>query len=175
MPEWEPLCFAPVVSFRKHWTFGKYMQELLGELGRLVIGSVPTMILFLILVFAYHFILYRPLVRVRAERYKRTKGAVDQAMAAITAADVKSQEYDAKLRAARVELQRAHEAKLHTWQSERDSALASARLLAKDRVDLAKKEIEAQTEAARRHLEAGVGQLARQIREAVLPTVGSAR
>ena len=151
------------------------MQELLGELGHLLIGSVPTMILFLILVFAYHFILYRPLVRVRAKRYERTKGAIERAMAAITAADVKSQEYDAKLRAARVEMQVSREEKLHTWQAERESALASARLLAKDRVALAKKEMDEQTLAARLHLDGGIEQLARQIREAVLPAVGSAR
>jgi|SRR5579875_1738143 len=151
------------------------MQELLRELGQLVLGSVPTMILFLILVAAYHFILYRPLVRVRAERYKRTKGAVERAMAAIAAADVKSQEYEARLRAARAQIQHAREAQLQRWNAERESALASARLLAQDRLEAARKEIAAQTEAARRQLQAGVGVLADQIMEAVLPGVESAR
>uniref|UniRef100_A0A7V4XU73 Uncharacterized protein n=1 Tax=Acidobacterium capsulatum TaxID=33075 RepID=A0A7V4XU73_9BACT len=151
------------------------MQELLRELGQLVLGSVPTMILFLILLGAYHFILYRPLVRVRAERYKRTKGAVERAMAAIAAADVKSQEYEAKLRAARAEIQRAREAQLQQWHAERESVLASARLLAQDRAEVARKEIAAQTEAARRQLQSGVGRLADQIMEAVLPAVESAR
>ncbi len=151
------------------------MQELLRELGQLVLGSVPTMILFLILLGAYHFILYRPLVRVRAERYKRTKGAMERAMAAIAAADVKSQEYEAKLRAARGEIQRAREVQIQQWNAERESALASARLLAQDRMEVAKREIAAQTEAARRQLQAGVGRLAHQIMEAVLPAVESAR
>lgn len=151
------------------------MQELLRELGQLVLGSVPTMILFLILLGAYHFILYRPLVRVRAERYKRTKGAVERAMAAIAAADVKSQEYEAKLRAARAEIQHAREVQLQQWNAERESVLASARLLAQDRAEAARKEIAAQTEAARRQLQSGVGRLADQIMEAVLPAVESAR
>jgi F-type H+-transporting ATPase subunit b len=151
------------------------MQELLRELGQLVLGSVPTMILFLILLGAYHFILYRPLVRVRAERYKRTKGAVERAMAAIAAADVKSQEYEAKLRAARAEIQRAREAQMQQWNAERESVLASARLLAKDRMEVARKEIASQTEAARRQLQAGVGRLADQIMEAVLPAAESTR
>ncbi|ACO31422.1 MULTISPECIES: ATP synthase F0 subunit B [Acidobacterium] len=151
------------------------MQELLRELGQLVLGSVPTMILFLILLGAYHFILYRPLVRVRAERYKRTKGAVERAMAAIAAADVKSQEYEAKLRAARAGIQHAREVQLQQWNAERESVLASARLLAQDRAEAARKEIAAQTEAARRQLQSGVGRLADQIMEAVLPAVESAR
>jgi len=151
------------------------MQELLRELGQLVLGSVPTMILFLILVGAYHFILFRPLVRIRAERYRRTQGAMERALAAIAAADVKSQEYEAKLRAARAEIYHARELQQQQWNAQREAALASARLLAQDRTEAAKKEIAGQTEAARRQLQAGVGQLANQIMQAVLPAAGSAR
>ena len=63
------------------------MQDILNDLGQLVLGSVPTMILFLFLVAAYHFILYRPLKRTRAARFDRTQGALERAHAAVAAAD----------------------------------------------------------------------------------------
>lgn len=145
------------------------MQEIFSDLGQLVLGSVPTMILFLFLVVAYHFILYRPLKRTRAERYDRTQGAVERAHAAIAAADVKSQEYEAKLRAARAEITHARELQLQQWNAERDAALASARLLAHDRAEAAKREIARQAEAAKLQLHAEIGQIVAQVQQAVLP------
>src|ERR1700739_2174860 len=83
--------------------------DLLRQLGELVLGSVPTMIIFLVLVVAYRFILYGPLVRMLAERRARTTGALEAASAAIAAADARSQEYEARLRAARAEIFRQRE------------------------------------------------------------------
>ena len=145
------------------------MQEIFYDLGQLVLGSVPTMILFLFLVVAYHYILYRPLKRTRAQRYDRTQGALERAHAAVAAADAKSQEYDAKLRAARAEASHARELQVQQWNTERDAALASARLLARDRTEAAKREIAQQTEAAKLQLQAQIGQIAAQVQEAVLP------
>lgn len=145
------------------------MQEILYDLGQLVLGSVPTMILFLFLVAAYHFILYRPLKRARRERYDRTQGAVERAHAEVGAADAKSQEYEAKLRAARAEIMHARDLQLQQWNAEREAALASARLLAHDRAEAAKREIARQAEAAKLQLHAEIGQIAAQVQEAVLP------
>ncbi len=151
------------------------MQEIIRDLGQLVLGSVPTMILFLLLVAAYHFILYRPLKRARKERFDRTQGAVERAHAAIAAADVKSQEYEAKLRAARAEINRARELKIQQWNAEREAALASARLLSHDHTEAAKREIAEQAETAKLQLQAEIGQLAAQVEQAVLPPAGSAK
>lgn len=151
------------------------MQEIFHALGQLVLGSVPTMIIFLFLVAAYHFILYRPLRRARAKRYDRTQGAVKRAHAAIAAADVKAQEYEAKLRAARAEINRARELQIQQWNAERESALASARLVAHDHTEAAKREIAQEAEVARQQLDLEIGQLAARVQEAVLPAVGSAR
>ncbi len=147
------------------------MQEIFSDLGQLVLGSVPTMILFVLLVAAYHFILYRPLRRTRSARYDLTQGALERAHAAVAAADVKSQEYEAKLRAARAEITHARELQVQKWNAERDAALASARLLAHDRADAAKREIARQAEAAKLQLQAEIGQIAAQVQEAVLPVV----
>ncbi len=145
------------------------MQEIFRDIGQLVLGSVPTMILFVVLVILYHFVLYRPLKRIRRERYNRTQGAIERANAAIAAADVKSQEYEAKLRAARAEISHARELQVQQWNVERDAALASARLLAHDRAESAKREIARESEAARSHLHAEIAQIAAQVQEAVLP------
>jgi len=145
------------------------IDELLRQLGDLVLGSVPTMILFVFLVLAYRFVLYRPLMRTLAERRERTLGALEKAHAAIAAADAKSQEYEAKLRAARAEIFHRREQRLQQWNAQRESALASAREAARERVATARASIEGEADAARRQIEASVDQLARQILRVVLP------
>jgi F-type H+-transporting ATPase subunit b len=145
------------------------MDEILRQLGDLLIGSVPTMIIFLILVLAYRFVLYGPLLRVLAERRERTSGAIERAHAAIAAADAKSQEYEAKLRAARAEIFKMREQRVQQWNAERDKALAGARLAAHEHVATARKSIEAEAAGARAQVEAAADQLAGQILQAILP------
>ena len=79
------------------------MDEILRQLAPLLIGSVPTIVIFLVLVLGYKYILYGPLLKVLAERRSRTAGAIERAEAAIAAADAKAREYEDKLRAARAE------------------------------------------------------------------------
>jgi F-type H+-transporting ATPase subunit b len=146
------------------------VNELLRQLGELVLGSVPTMIIFLILVFAYRFVLYGPLVKTLAERRARTTGAVEMAHAAIAAADAKSQEYEAKLRAARAEIFHQREQRVQQWTSQKDTALASARLAAQERVAQARTGIDAEAASAREQIENAAGQLAAQVLQAVLPS-----
>jgi F-type H+-transporting ATPase subunit b len=145
------------------------VDQLLRQLGDLMLGSVPTMIIFLVLVLSYRFVLYGPLVRTLAERRERTLGAVEKAHAAIAAADAKSQEYEAKLRAARAEIFRQRELRVQQWNAQRDSTLASARMVAHERVNVARAGIEAETAEARKQIESSVDKLAGQILKAVLP------
>jgi F-type H+-transporting ATPase subunit b len=145
------------------------MDEILRQLGDLLIGSVPTMIIFLFLVLAYRFVLYGPLLRVLAERRERTTGAIEKAHAAIAAAEAKSQEYEAKLRAARAEIFKMREQRVQQWNAERERALASTRLVAHDRVAAARTSITAEAAAARGQIEAAADQLAGQVLQAILP------
>ncbi len=125
------------------------MDEILQKVVPLLIGAVPTMLIFVFLVLAYKYILYVPLMKVLAERRSRTEGAIERANAAIAAADAKAQEYEAKLRAARAEIFRARENRVKAWAAERDSALASARHAARERVHAAKVALDAQAESSR--------------------------
>ena len=145
------------------------IDELLRQLGDLVLGSVPTMILFVLLVLAYRFMLYGPLMHTLAERRERTLGAVEKAHAAIAAADAKSQEYEAKLRAARAEIFHRRELRLQQLNAQRESALVSAREASRERVVAARAALEAEAAAARRQFESSVDQLAGQILRVVLP------
>ena len=73
------------------------MNETLHQLGGLLLGSVPTIFLFLLLVILYRFLVYGPLTRVLNKRRERTEGAIEQANAATAAAAAKTQEYEAQL------------------------------------------------------------------------------
>jgi F-type H+-transporting ATPase subunit b len=145
------------------------MDLIFKQLGDLIVGSIPTAIIFILLVVAYRVLLYGPLTRTLAERRERTQGAMQRAADAIAAADAKSQEYEARLRAARAEIFRHREQLIHHWNTERDHALASARLAAQERVRGAETALTQQTAEARRQIEGSTEQLASQILQAILP------
>ncbi len=146
------------------------MDELFRQLGDLALGSIPTLILFIVLVLAYRYILYRPLMKTRAERRERTAGALEKSKLAIGQADVKAQEYEARLRAARAEIFRAREQRIQQWTAERESAVAAARLAAQQRVHTAQDALAAQAAEARKQIEGSASQLASQVLAAVLPS-----
>ncbi|HZY72379.1 MAG TPA: hypothetical protein VFE22_04660, partial [Edaphobacter sp.] len=118
------------------------MEEILNQLGELVLGSVPTMVLFILLVIAYGLLVRRPLDRVLAERRARTTGAVEQARDAIAAAEAETTAYEEKLRNARAAIFQAREEKLKQWNAERESAIEQVRQTAQNRIRDAKQDIE---------------------------------
>ncbi|HEY1808601.1 MAG TPA: ATP synthase F0 subunit B [Acidobacteriaceae bacterium] len=149
------------------------MDELLHQIGDLALGAVPTLILFILLVLAYRYILYGRLQQVRTERRERTVGALERSRLAIAEADVRAQEYEAKLRVARAEVFRAREQRIRQWNAERESALAAARLSAQQQVHAAQTALQAQSAEARKQIEASAGQLAAQVLAAVLPSTAA--
>jgi F-type H+-transporting ATPase subunit b len=151
------------------------MDELLRQLEALAIGAIPTLVIFIALVLSYRFILYGPLMKVRAERRERTAGAMEKSHLAIAAADARTQEYEAKLRAARGEIFRRREQKMQQRNAERESALAAARLAAQQRVHEAQTALEAQAGEARKQIEVSAGQLAAQVLAAILPKAAAER
>ena len=144
-------------------------MEILNQLGGLVLGSVPTMILFVLLVIAYNVLVQGPLQKTLAERRARTTGAVEQARGAISAAEAETAVYEAKLRAARADIAGAREHRLQQWQAERDAALGAARDAAQAKIRAGRTEIEASAEAARKQIEGATAQLSDSILRAVLP------
>jgi F-type H+-transporting ATPase subunit b len=145
------------------------MQEIIQQVGTLLLGSIPTLVLFILLILAYQFLVQGPLTRTLNERRARTSGAVEEADRAIAAAEAKTADYENKLRHARAEVFRAREQRLQQWAQERESALDIARKAALKRVLEAKVGLEAEANAARKTLLASADQLAEQVVRAVMP------
>jgi F-type H+-transporting ATPase subunit b len=144
-------------------------MEILHQLGGLVLGSVPTMVFFILLVVAYGPLVRKPLDATLAERRARTTGAVERARGAIAAAEAEATAYEEKLRNARNEIMAARERRLQQWQADRDQAVETARAVAQDRVKAARQEIEGMSISARKQIEEATAQLSEQILRAVLP------
>jgi F-type H+-transporting ATPase subunit b len=144
-------------------------MEILHQLGGLVLGSVPTMVFFLLLVLAYGSLVRKPLDKTLEERRARTSGAVEKARGAIAAAEAEATVYEEKLRAARSEIMAARERRSQQWQAERDRAMEAARSEAQARVSAARQEIEGMSVSARKQIEEATAQLSDQIVRAVLP------
>lgn len=145
------------------------MDQILDQLGELVLGSVPTIILFILLVWAYGLLVRRPLDRVLAERRARTEGAVEQARGAIAMAEAETTEYENKLRAAKAEIFQAREQKLKQWNAEREAALAQVRQHTQERVGGARQEIEQGAQEARLQITGLSDELSSRVLNAVLP------
>ena len=145
------------------------MDQILNQLGELVLGSVPTMVLFVLLVAAYGLLVRRPLDHILAERHARTTGAVEQARGAIAAAEAETTAYEEKLRSAKAEIFQAREQKLKQWNAEREAAIAQVRHAAQERILSAKLEVEQSAAAARAQIESMSADLGARILNAVLP------
>ena len=145
------------------------MDEILNQLGGLVLGAVPTMVLFILLVIAYGVLVRRPLDRILAERRARTFGAVEQAKGAIAAAEAETSAYEEKLRRAKAELFEARERRLKQWNAEREAALEQVRQTAQGRVRIAKQDIEQSIADAKAQIESISAELSSRVLAAVLP------
>jgi F-type H+-transporting ATPase subunit b len=148
------------------------MDETLHQLGGLLLGSVPTILLFFLIVLCYRFLVYGPLTAVLKERRARTEGAIEAANAATAAAEAKTQEYEAKLRAARAKIFQARQQRQEQWNREKDQALAEAHEAAHRQVEDAKAALATQTQAAKTSLESSIDGLASEILRAILPHGG---
>jgi F-type H+-transporting ATPase subunit b len=143
--------------------------SLLETVEHLIVGAVPTVILFIILVVAYQLLVQGPLSRTLRERRARTEGAVEEAHKAIARAEERAQEYAVKLRQARAEIFKMREQRIKQWTSERDAALDVARKSAGQKVAQAKAELEAEAANARSAIQLSAGELANRVVRAVLP------
>lgn len=145
------------------------MQEILKQLGDLFLSAIPTALLFIVLVFAYEFLVQRPLTAVLTRRRALTEGAMEDARKAVAQAEAKAAEYADRLRLARAEAYKLREQRVKQWNTERDAALDAARHAAGDRVRKAKADLEGEIATARSAIQASVADLAGQAVRAVLP------
>jgi F-type H+-transporting ATPase subunit b len=151
------------------------MDQTLQQLGELLLGSVPTVILLAVLYALYTAVVHKPLQRVLAERRDKTEGAVDKSRADIAAAEARTTEYEQKLREARAAVFRVQEARRQAVLQARTNALNEARRKAQAQVQAAKQDIENDRAEAEKALPAAAGALAQEIVRRVLAPAGAGR
>ena len=151
------------------------MDETLHQLGELLLGAVPTVILLALLYALYTQLVHKPLRRVLEERRSKTEGAIEKSRADISAADARTAEYEQRLREARAAVFKAQEAKRQAAAQARSNVVNEARNRAQAQVQTAKREIEADRFAAQAALQSEVGPLAQEIVRRVLQPAGAGR
>ncbi|MGH9498040.1 MAG: hypothetical protein ACRD3L_02765 [Terriglobales bacterium] len=144
------------------------MNEILEQLGGLLLGSVPTIIFIVVLFVIYTAVVHKPLIKVLAERHNRTEGAIEKARADIAQAEARTAEYEQRLREARMAVFKSQEAHRQQALQARAAAVAEARTGAQAQVEQARAAIEQDRTAAQAGLEAESGKLATAIIRAVL-------
>ena len=137
-----------------------------------MLGSIPTIGFFLILLAAYAVLVRKPLEKVLADRHARTGGAMDDAHKAIAAAEAKTADYEKRMREARAAIFATQQAQMKQGTEARDKALAEARAQAQTRIDAARTQVVADGDAAKAQLVSGSDALSQQIVSAILPHRG---
>jgi F-type H+-transporting ATPase subunit b len=108
------------------------------------------------------------------ERRDRTEGAALKARADVAAAEARTQEYEEKLREARLAVFKAQEARRQKAQQMRSEAMTEDRAKAQEQIRQAKAGIEQDMAAARVGLQAETERLATEIVRTILKPAGTA-
>jgi F-type H+-transporting ATPase subunit b len=149
------------------------MEQTLKQLGDLLLGAIPTVVLLLTLYGLYHVIVHKPLEAVLAERRKRTQGAVEQARADIAVAATRATEYETRLRDARLAVFKALDTRRKQALDARAAAVSQARERAQQQIAQAKAQVEQEVASARTTLYADSDRIASQIINSILQSAGS--
>jgi F-type H+-transporting ATPase subunit b len=148
------------------------MDQTLKQVGELLLGAIPTVVILLFLYAAYTTLVGRPLRRVLDERRKRTEGAILKARADVAAAEAHTQEYEERLREAKSAIFKAMESRRNAAQHARDEAISQAREIAHQQIREAKTALDQEMAAARAGLQSESERLAEQIIQTVLRPAG---
>jgi F-type H+-transporting ATPase subunit b len=149
------------------------MDKTLHQLGELLLGAVPTIILLGTLFVLYTLLVHRPLTAVLAERRSRTQGAMERARADIAAAEARTSDYEQRLREARLKVFKNQEARRQQATQSRAEAVNQARSRAQGQVKVARSDIEQAKQQALTNLQAETGRLASEIVRTVLRPVAA--
>lgn len=144
------------------------MEDTLRQVGELLLGSIPTMVLLVLLWGLYSLLVHRPLSRLLAERRARTEGAIEKARADTLEAEARTAAYEQRLREARMAAFRAQEARRKQILEGRTATIEAARAKSQERIAQAKAAIENDKLAAQATLQAESSRLAAEIVRTVL-------
>jgi F-type H+-transporting ATPase subunit b len=144
------------------------MDEMLNELGQLLLRAVPTFLLVIALNFYLKYMFFKPLEKVLQRRFDATEGARKLAAEALELAAAKTAQYEAALRAARSEVYQAQE-QAHRQLADRQAGeLLAARQRTEQLVREAQRQLAQETEILKQELAATSDALANQIADSIL-------
>lgn len=144
------------------------MDQTLKQLGGLLLGAVPTVILLAMVYGLYTVLVHKPLTRVLAERRNRTLGAIEKAQADIATAEARTADYEQRLREGRLKIFKNQETRRQQAMHARAEVVAQSRGKALAHVKQARAALEQDKQAAMAHLQGEAGRLAVQIVRSVL-------
>ncbi len=138
-------------------------MQMLGALGRLFLGAVPTVLIFLLLHFYLRAVLYRPLRRTLEERHRRSAGLIKAARVRLGEAEGLLAQIESKLRAARLEGYRRVAERRQAALAERGGLLEEARHQAKAEVQAVVEQLGREAQAGREKIQAARQELAEEV------------
>src|SRR5256886_13907554 len=149
------------------------MDKVVHQIGEFLLGSVPTIVLFLLTGAMYNFIVHRKLRAVLDERRAKTEGAVEKPKRDIAAAETKAAEYEQRIREARQAVLKAAEERRRQIMDARAKTLAEAKATADAQVKAARAALEKEVAAARTGLQAEAEALSTFVVRTVLKPAGA--
>ncbi|HWC16887.1 MAG TPA: hypothetical protein VG498_07720 [Terriglobales bacterium] len=151
------------------------MDETLRQLGELALGSIPTVILFVVIWILYRVIVHGALVRALSERRSKTVGAVEKAKTDVSLADRKTTEYEQRIREARLAVVRRQETRRQQILEQKTMAIAEARAAAETMIASARAQIQKEAEIAKVRIESESSNLAKEIIRTILRAGSAAK
>ncbi len=132
-------------------------------------GSIiPAIVIFLVLIVSLNQLLFKPLMRIQAERESRTTGLVNQAHERMNYQSGLFKEYQASVKNARMEGYRRQEQLRAEAVKKRMEMLAQARASAEQMVRDSRVSIQSQVEIAKHQLALDAQELAERITSTIL-------
>src|SRR6516165_5456360 len=103
------------------------MEQTLEALGGILVKAIPTVVILIFLHFYLKSMLFKPLQNVLKQREELTAGARKVAETSLTKAELKAQEYEAKLNDARAEVYKQQEETRKQWLQDQAAQAVAAR------------------------------------------------
>ena len=150
------------------------MDEILRQVGQLLISAIPTALGLLVVWAGYRFIVHGKLQQVLEQRHALTEGAIERAQQEIAAAEARTAEYEQRVREARAQIYQQQQAYRQQVLEQRNAALAQARKQAGEMVKSARAALEKDVLAAKAALEQQANMLADKVIETVLRPASTA-
>ena len=132
------------------------------------ISIIPAIIIFLLLIFALNQLLFKPLMKVQAERERQTTGLISQAQANINHHLSLFSEYQESIKNARMEGYRRQEQLRAEALKKRAELLSQSRTAAERMIQDSRDTIRVQLETAKQQLTLDAQEMARRITSTIL-------